>query len=207
MTALPRLPVPIYYDFASSLCYVAHRVFQRLEHDLDELGVELVWTPLDLAGLLNWRRGGPVAEPRRDNASRVARELGVRVRVPTHWLDSRRAMAIALCMGTPELAASWRERVFTAVFEQGIWEALPERALRLASEHGVECSSAELDAGLSQLEAHTFEAAEASVSGAPTLMLRGFPIGGIHEDATMLSILGRYARRARAEGAAQETRQ
>ena len=38
-------------------------------------------------------------------------------------------------------------------------------------------------------------AQEAEVTGVPTLMLDGWPIGGIQDDATMLAVLRRYASR------------
>jgi predicted DsbA family dithiol-disulfide isomerase len=41
-----RLSVRVYYDFASSLCYVAHRVMERMAADLDALGIALAWRPI-----------------------------------------------------------------------------------------------------------------------------------------------------------------
>ncbi|MGH9886432.1 MAG: hypothetical protein ACREBE_12935, partial [bacterium] len=73
----PRLRARMYYDFASTLCYVAHRVFAELQPELDALGIELDWCPLDLAELLGWRRGVAVDEARFANAERVAAEFGV----------------------------------------------------------------------------------------------------------------------------------
>ena len=49
--------VRVYFDFASTLCYVAHRVFETMADELDALGVALDWQPLDLADLLGWPRG------------------------------------------------------------------------------------------------------------------------------------------------------
>ena len=59
------LRVAVHYDFASTICYVAHRVMQRMAGDLEALGIELTWTPLDLAALVGWRRGETVDGPRR----------------------------------------------------------------------------------------------------------------------------------------------
>jgi len=39
MGSAPMLRARVYYDFASTLCYVAHRVFGELEPRLAELGV------------------------------------------------------------------------------------------------------------------------------------------------------------------------
>ena len=54
------LRVPVYYDFASTLCYVAWRVMARMADDLTEIGIELVWRPIDLARLTGWERGAVV---------------------------------------------------------------------------------------------------------------------------------------------------
>ena len=47
------LRVRVHYDFASTLCYVAHRALARLEGRISALGIELAWTPLDLAKIPN----------------------------------------------------------------------------------------------------------------------------------------------------------
>jgi 2-hydroxychromene-2-carboxylate isomerase len=85
-----RVPVRVYYDFASSLSYVAHRVMERMGEELVALAVDLEWTPLDLTRITGWPRGSPIEGYRRDNALRVARELGVEVRLPTRLQRRRR---------------------------------------------------------------------------------------------------------------------
>ena len=211
---VPRpIVVPVHYDFASSLCYVAHRVMGRIAHrfafspsDPERPPIELRWSPVDLAGLLNWRRGGLVPEERRANVLRVARELGVSVRVPPRWLDSRRAMAAAIALETQDgeregAGAAWRERVLTAIFEEGRDCGLPEEVLRWARDLGLAFDEATLARGEDELEQRTRSAAEAMVSGVPSFMLGEWPMGGIQDDETMVSLIHRFARRARARGA------
>ena len=111
------LRVPVVYDFASTLCYVAHRVMERMAGDLDDLGIELAWTPIDLARITGWERGAVVEGPRRANALRVARDLGVTLHMPTHWIDSRAVNAVALGLTDGTREVSWRERVFCAIYE------------------------------------------------------------------------------------------
>ena len=83
------LRVPLHYDFASSLCYVTHRAMQRMAATLGDLGIALVWTPLDLGQLLGpYRAGEEISAGRRENAQRVANELGVALDVPRIWPDS-----------------------------------------------------------------------------------------------------------------------
>ena len=197
MSGTSPIHVPVHYDFASTLCYVAHHVFSRIAPELRELEVELSWEPIDLAGLLNWKRGHPVSAERRANAARVARELEVEARAPRRWTDSRKAMAIALELEDDALRATWRERIFSEVFERDGADALPERCLPIARELGVDLPEDRLGAGLAELERRTRAASDATVAGVPTLMLGGWPIGGIQSDQTMLSMLGRYAKRTR----------
>ena len=82
---MQRLEVIVYYDFASSLCYVGHRSMQRLADELEELAIDLVWTPIDLTRITGWRRGAVVDGLRRENVHRVARELAVPLVMPARW--------------------------------------------------------------------------------------------------------------------------
>jgi predicted DsbA family dithiol-disulfide isomerase len=186
------LIVPVYYDFASTIAYVAHRVMGDLAAPLGELDVELEWRPLDLAALAGWTRGAPMPAEARDNAARVARELGVAATPPPRWIDSRAAHAVALALGDTPRGATWRERVWTAAFEE-------RRAL---DAEVVAALAQDLDLELPQLDgdavAAATEAARAlGVNGVPTFLLDRWPMGGIQEPATMLRMLERFARRQR----------
>ena len=213
----PAKPVVIrvHYDFASSLCYVAHRAMARIAHrfelrdDASEPAhppIRFRWSPLDLAGLLNWRRGAVVPEDRRANALRVARDLDVPVRVPRVWLDSRRVNAAAIVLAdrdpTGASEAAWRERVYTAIFEEGRSCDAPDEVARWARDLGVELAEDELEAAGDELERRTREAAVATVTGVPTFMLAEWPMGGIQDDDTMVTLIRRFARRARERGSA-----
>lgn len=194
---MDRLRVRVYYDFASTLCYVGYRVMGRLQSDLDALAIDLEWTPLDLVGITGWPRDAAVEGPRRDNALRVARELGVAVRMPARWMDSRRAAAVALALaGTPREAA-WRERVFSGVFEEGRAVDGPQDVEAFARDLGLALDDLDLAAAGDALAERTREARGAEVTGVPTFMLGPWPFGGIQEEATMRSLLGRWARKQR----------
>ena len=69
--------------------------------------------------------------------------------------------------------------------------------LGLAAEQGFGCDADGIDLGLAELEMRTREAAFQKVTGVPNFMLGAWPFGGIQSDETMLSILGRYARKER----------
>jgi len=212
------LRVPVHYDLASTLCYVAHLSLPRLNAALDEsdpvpneangciaandglagLDIEFVWTPLDLSRLLGWPRGAPITGRRRTNALAVAEEFDVRVRMPSHWIDSRRAMAFALIQDDPAVAASWRERAFSAVFEEGRPIDTDGDLAPLARELGLAYEADSIESGLVELERRTEEAREAEITGVPTFQLGAWPLGGIQSDETMLAILRRWvAKQAR----------
>jgi predicted DsbA family dithiol-disulfide isomerase len=187
--------VRVDYDFASSLCYVAHRCMQRLAGEIDRLGIELVWSPLDLTRITGWRRGAEVDEDRRRNVQRVSAELDVPLRMPRVWLDSRPAHAVALALD-PVREPTWREAVFSMVFEAGRWPCR-ENVEALAKELGLSLDASALARAGDELEARTRRAHAQEVSGVPNFMLGEWPFGGIQSDDTMLSILGRFAARRR----------
>jgi predicted DsbA family dithiol-disulfide isomerase len=190
-----RLRIRVDYDFASSLCYVAHRSMQRIAPRLEELRVELEWSPLDLAVLLGWVRGAAIDEVRSANVQRVSRELGVPLRIPAVWLDSRRAHAVALA-AAGERAPTWLERVWTAVFEEG--RELDDATVdTLARELSIPVDAEAIERGLEELGARTRAAHDQEVSGVPNFMLGRWPFGGIQTDDTMLQVLSRFARRQR----------
>jgi 2-hydroxychromene-2-carboxylate isomerase len=197
---LSRLPlrVRVHYDFASTLCYVAHRALPRIAEGVAALGIELAWTPLDLTRLVGGRRAGAALDDlRRGNAARVAGELGVPVRVPRVWPDARALGAAALLAERLGRGASWRERAFTAVFEEGRLALDATAAAGLARELALELAPETIEGALAELDAATESAREELVTGVPTFMLGAWPFGGIQSDDTMLRVLERYAAKAR----------
>jgi predicted DsbA family dithiol-disulfide isomerase len=192
------LQVPIHYDFASTLCYVAHRVVERMADFLDEIEVEPVWTPIDLAPIMRWTRGMQVSADRRRHIQEIARALRVDAQVPTIWLDSRPVAATALVLeADPARAASWRERVYACVYEEGRRCDEPDEQARMQRELGIEVDDDAHAEALAELERRTRRAAEEMVTGVPTFMLGRWPFGGIQEEDTMRSLLGRWAHKQR----------
>lgn len=187
------------YDFASSLCYVAHRAMQRIEQRLSALCLDLWWSPIDLTLLTGWERGAELDEERRANVLRVSQELGVPLTMPGAWIDSRRAHAIALCLEDAQ-EATWREAVWSQTFEAGRWptdQSLDE----LARELGVAPEPARIERAAEELVERTRRAHAQEVTGVPNFMLGRWPFGGIQTDETMLSILSRYAAKQREDAA------
>jgi len=193
------LAVPLYYDFASSLCYVAHRVLEEWAPAVEALGIDLRWTPLDLAALRGLRRGAPLGASDRAHIATLAGELDVRLRIPRAWLDSRAALAAAAVVPAAR-AATWRERVWSAIYESGEAPATRDTVRRLGAPLGLALDDARLDAGARAVARQTEEARRREVTGLPAFQLGRWPFGGVHDRDTLLGVLERYARRAR-EGA------
>lgn len=190
-----RYPLPVYYDFASTLCYVAHRVLGRLAARIDDLGVDLEWRPLDLTEITGWRRGARVSGPRRENALRVVEELGVSARMPPYWIDSRGAHAVALSLRDDTVKEEvWRERVWTAIFEEGRDIGEEGEVERLAADVGVSVVDASSD-----LYDATLRARQAGIQGVPTFLVDEWPMGGIQDDQAMTAFFERYVRKRRRE--------
>ena len=189
---MTRLSIPVYYDFASTISYVAHRVMEGLAAEVDALGLDLEWRPIDMVVIAGWPRGVVVDGPRRENALRVARELGVAARMPTYWIDSRPAACVARALaGTPREVA-WRERVWSAVFEEGRDIGAEGELDRLAADLTLDVDGLVEEAALARLTTDTRAARAEEVTGVPTFHL-DFPLGGIQEPATMLNLFTRWA--------------
>jgi hypothetical protein len=58
MDAEAALPVRLYYDFAASVCFIAHRVLDRIAPDIALLEAPPQWTPVELAHWMDWWRSG-----------------------------------------------------------------------------------------------------------------------------------------------------
>ncbi|MDP6540561.1 MAG: DsbA family protein [Planctomycetota bacterium] len=198
MSGEAALRVPVHYDFASTICYVAHRVMERMAPTLQELAIELDWIPVDLTQITGYGRGAAMPELRRDNARRIGAELGVEVEPPPIWLDSRLLGAAALIARSRGRDAGWRERVWTALFEERREPPDLEGTVFMARDLALVLAPAEFEDASIDLDALTLAAVEAQVTGVPTFMLGRWPFGGIQSEETMTHVLERYARRARA---------
>lgn len=120
------LEVFVYYDFASSLSYVAHRVLARIDEQLAEERVELRWKPIDLTGIGSFQRGRLLDLERRLSLIEVATALNVKFDPPERWPDSRLAGEVAVTLDLaldrgldPAVEQEWRDTAFAAFFEHG----------------------------------------------------------------------------------------
>lgn len=199
------LEVFVYYDFASCLSYVAHRVLARIDQELAEERIELRWKVIDLTGIGRFQRGRLLDPERRRSLIEVSAALDVELDPPARWPDSRLAGEVSVTLDMaidrgldPAVEREWRQAAFAAFYEQGgavehLFHDFERRGH--FGTHGV-ASVDDLAAGR-RLAAATRSAVAAGVEGAPTLMFDAFPLCGIHDEGTMLGMIQRYARRRR----------
>lgn len=189
--------IRVYYDFASTLCYVAHRVMSGIVPQVHDLGVELQWRAIDLTDIVPWNRGDSFADEIREAVHNTGLSMGVEVEMPDAWVDSRPASEIALMTESEDDEARWREEVFRCFFEQRERE-LPPELVSMGRELVANGDGKQEDHG--QVAASTKEAIALGVQGVPTFLLDVWPVGGIHDADTMLALLARFAKRYREHG-------
>ncbi len=194
---MTTLEVPVHFDFASSICFVAHRVAGRLAPRLAELEIALRWTPVDLTSITAVRRGAAPAAAGIANAERVARELEVPLVMPPQWIDSRLANGAAILAEDDTRADGLREEIFSSHFERGEILDRGDLLAKRLKERGLAFDPEEWDEALQELTRRTECAREQLVSGVPTFMLGDWPFGGIQDERTMALVFERFASRAR----------
>jgi predicted DsbA family dithiol-disulfide isomerase len=190
--------VPVYFDYASTLCFVAHTLALQLEKELD---VVFDWRPVEIAARHGgWKKGHCLDADTRANVERVAAETGVAVRVPDHWLDSRAALEGALFARDRDRLRPYQARVFESAFVAG--EDIADRYVltRIARDCGLPIgdfmqSLATRHYGAARAESMR-EAARLGVVGYPTFLLGELPLAGIQPLETMRLLLARYVERA-----------
>ncbi len=199
--------IPVYFDYASSLCYLAWRIATRLE---PELGVVFHWQPVHIAAQYpQWKHGEIIGEEVRAKIERVARETGIALRIPERWLDSRAALEGALFAEERGAFAAYHRGVFTAAYEHGADIADRRVLVEIASTAGLPIGafmqSVATRRAAPQLAAVLEEARRREIVGYPTFLLGGFPLVGIQRFETMKMLIERHmhTERSRERGADQ----
>ena len=191
--------IRVYYDFASTLCYIAHRVMGGIVPQVRDLGVVLQWRPIDLTEIVPWNRGDSFAQEIREAVHNTGSSMGVEVQMPDAWVDSRPASKIALLTESDEDEARWRDQVFRCFFELREKELTPE-LLSLGRDLSAHDNGRGAQDEPGQVAASTKEAIALGVQGVPTFLLDVWPVGGIQDADTMLDVLARFAERYREHG-------
>lgn len=195
----PLTLIPVYFDYASTLCFVAWRAVAPVEAKLEVL---LRWLPVHIAAQAAAIAPGTAIPPEvHDRVQRVAAELGVDVRVPERWLDSRAALEGAVFAEQAGRSRPYHEGVFHAIYEAGEDPADRRTLVRVAGEAGLPIGAfMEFIAtrkGAPQLAANAADARERGVAGYPAFLLGDCPLTGIQSPETMELLFGRHVARAR----------
>jgi predicted DsbA family dithiol-disulfide isomerase len=112
---MPKIVIPIYFDYASTLCYVAWRIVIELER---ELGFEPLWKGVPIRTRdRHSRPGNRLNEIERMKIANVIAECGVAVTPPEYWIDSSTALEGAELAREGRHFAQYHADVFRAVFE------------------------------------------------------------------------------------------
>jgi predicted DsbA family dithiol-disulfide isomerase len=191
-----RLRIPIYFDYASTLCYIAWRIVTPLE---DELGFEALWKGVPIAARdFRAKPGRVLGERERQKVLFVAAETGIRVAPPARWIDSIPALQGSEIARDAGVFAAYHDAVFRAAFDDTADISDPEVLDAMAERAGLDRLKfrAALDSGemASRLDHHKREADEFSALGYPTFILGDFPMIGIQPVESMRLLLGRYIR-------------
>lgn len=186
--------IPIYYDYASSLCYVAKKVMDQLQGKLE---IELLWKGVQISRRHEgWKNGEMIGDEAKGKIFRIAKETGITLQVPDHWLDSAAALEGAEFAREHGKFNEYHQAVLKAVFEDG--KDIGDLPTLIGIADSVGLSRSELQRSL---EAGTFtahvketesEAATFNVVGYPTFMLGTFPLIGIQPAETMRLLIQRY---------------
>jgi predicted DsbA family dithiol-disulfide isomerase len=193
---MSRLRIPIYFDYASTLCYIAWRIVTPLE---DELGFEALWKGVPIA-MRDFRAkpGRVLGERERQKVLFVAAETGVRVAPPSSWIDSSAALQGSEIARDAGVFPAYHDAVFRAAFDDGENIADPRVLDAIAHRAGLDRAkfraAIDSDAMSARLADHKREADEFSALGYPTFILGDFPMIGIQPVESMRLLLGRFIR-------------
>ena len=191
---MPKVIIPIYFDYASTLCYVAWRIVRELETELDFLPL---WkgVPIRLRDGRD-RPGNPLGAIERMKVMTALAETGITVQPLEQWIDSGPALEGAELAREANALPPYHERVFRALFEDRSDISQFDLLTRIAHECGLdnERFRADLEAHrmAPRIAANKDEADRLSALGYPAFILGDFPLIGIQPIATMRLLLHRY---------------
>ena len=196
-----RVVIPIFFDYASTLCYVAWRIVRELE---PELNFEALWKGVPIAVRDHRAKAGRALGPaERQKIATVAAETGVVVAPPAQWIDSTNALEGSELAREAGAFRSYHERVFRAAFEERRDIADLRVLEQIAAEAGIERTSFRARLASREMapkiEEHRREADQFSALGYPTFILGDFPLTGIQPIETMRMLLGRFIEQRQSE--------
>jgi predicted DsbA family dithiol-disulfide isomerase len=191
--------IPVYFDYASALCFIAARIGRRLE---EELAVELDWRPVEITSHYPaLKHGTQLDQDTRDKIARVSRETGVAVIVPENMPDSRAALQGAVFARQRGCFSDYHRRVFEAAFLQRLDLADRQVLIEIAAASrlpiGEFMMAVATGKGSAVLADNLARARRDGVVGYPTFFLGEFPLTGIQPFETMRMLFERHLERER----------
>ena len=198
---MSKIIIPVYFDYASTLCYIAWRIVGELER---ELGFAALWKGVPIA-LRNYgsRPGRPLGALELEKIRNVASETGVAVEPPARWLDSDKALQGSELAREAGVFAAYHDAVFRAAFEEradlGDLEVLSAIAARAGLEPARFRDELERGRMAARIAANKNEADRFSALGYPSFILGDFPLTGIQPIETMRMLFERFLERRAAE--------
>ena len=198
---MPKIVIPVYFDYASTLCYIAWRIVGQLER---ELGFAALWKGVPIA-LRNYRTrpGLPLGTLELGRIRNVAAETGIAVEPPARWLDSDKALQGSELARESGAFAAYHDAVFRTAFEQradiGDLDVLSAIATRTGLEPAHFRDQLERGGMAARIAANKAEADRFSALGYPSFILGDFPLTGIQPIESMRMLLARFIERRAAE--------
>lgn len=194
-----KVRIPVYYDYASSLSYIAARVMERLDGQID---ATLLWKGVQIVRRHGgWKNGEVIDTDSKGKIIRVSRETGIPLRIPHTWLDSTYALEAAEFAKDQEVFLPFHNAVFKAIFEDERDIADLNVVLDIARSVGLPSTELRLllqSGGLTHRVLATEREAESfGILGYPTFLLGDFPLIGIQPADTMRLLLTRYIYKSR----------
>ena len=196
---MARIVIPIYFDYASTLCYVAWRIVAELKRELE---FEPLWKGVPI----RWRShesrpGKSLGDVERAKIATVIAETGVQVIPPDHWIDSEAALMGSELARQAGVFDQFHDEVFRGAFEVRVDIAQPGELVQLAAAAGMDGDAfrqgIERRLTASCLAENKSEADRYSAVGYPTFMLGEFPLIGIQSKETMHLLVDRFLRQRR----------
>ena len=196
-----RIVIPIYFDYASTLCYVAWRIVGELRQELD---FEPLWKGVPIRWRSNASAPGiELGTVERAKIATVIAETGISVTPPERWINSEAALMGSELARNAGVFNVFHDAIFRAAFEQGIDISDLDRLAEIAQRVGIDPKlfrqGIEQRLTAPQLAANKSEADAFSALGYPTFMLGEFPLIGIQPKPTMRLLFSRFLDQRRSE--------
>ena len=191
---MERVIIPVYFDYASTLCYIAWRIVRELE---SELGFDALWkgVPISLRDF-KARAGGELGQRELQKVMMVAAETGIRVTPPKVWINSDAALMGAELAREAKVFPAYHNAVFRGAFDEArdisSRDVLGEIAHRVGMDRERFIADLQSERMASRIADNKREADEQAALGYPTFILGEFPLIGIQPKETMRMIFARY---------------